>query len=151
MSSWGCTSLSLVAAYENSAIGRPSCTWCVVLCLGGLAHTFVCAYFPNNNQERGCLTCNILLVPRCFCIVVLQSASLNFGCAWLSGRGVVAKITSVVCNRNLTFDGNLRRRTCIVHDCICLSDKAVRLTCKYASASLFIFVLRYPKSERTDA
>ena len=30
-----------------------------------------------------------------------------------------------------------------------LSDEAARLTCKYASASLFIFVLRYPKLERT--
>ena len=79
------------------------------------------------------------------------SASLNFGCAWLSGRGVVATITSVVFNRNLAFDGNLRRRTCIVHDSVCLLDKAARPTCKYASASLFISVLRYPKSERTDA
>ena len=32
-----------------------------------------------------------------------------------------------------------------------LWDKAARPTCKYASASLFISVLRYPKSERTDA
>ncbi|XP_062507948.1 replication protein A 70 kDa DNA-binding subunit-like isoform X2 [Corticium candelabrum] len=61
---------------------------------------------------------------------VLQSASLNFGCAWLSGHGVVAKITSVVFNRNLVFDGNLRRRTCIVHDPVCLSDKAARPTCR---------------------
>ena len=92
-----------------------------------------------------------MLVSQCFCIVVLQSDSLNFGCAWLNGRGVVAKITSVVFNRNLAFDGNLRRRTCIVHDSVCLSEEAARLTCKYASASLFIFVLRYPKSEQTDA
>ena len=71
------------------------------------------------------LTSNILLVPQCFCIVVLQSASLNFWCAWLSGRGVVAKMTktfSVVFNRNLAFDGNLQRGTCIVHDSVCLSD-----------------------------
>ena len=84
-------------------------------------------------------------------MVVLQSSSLNFGCEWLSGRDVVAKITSVVFNRNLAFDGNLRRRTCIVHDSVCLSEEAARLTCKYGSTSLFIFVLRYPKSERTDA
>ena len=72
--------------------------------------------------------------------MVLQSASLNVWCAWLSGRGVVARITSVVFNRNLAFDGNLRRGTCIVHDRVCLSDEAARLTCKYTSASLFIFV-----------
>ena len=64
---------------------------------------------------------------------------------------MVAKIASVVFKRNLALDGNLRRRTCIVHDSVCLSDKAARPTCKYASESLFISVLRYPKSERTDA
>ena len=52
---------------------------------------------------------------------------------------------------DLALDGNLRRGTCIVHDSVCLSDEAARLSCKYASASLFIFVLRYPKSERIDA
>ena len=87
--------------------------------------------------------------------VFLHSVSavclLEFGCGWLSGRGVVAKITIVVFNRNLAFDGNLRRRTCIVHDSVCLSDEAARLTCKSAIASPFIFVLRYPKSERADA
>ena len=93
-----------------------------------------------------------MLVPQCFWIVILQSAGLNFGCAWLSGRGVVAKITSVVFNRNLALDENLRRGTCIVHDSVCLSDEAARLTCKYASASLFIFVLRYPsQSEQTPS
>ena len=37
------------------------------------------------------MTCNILLVSQCFCVVALQSDSLNFRCVWLSGRGVVAK------------------------------------------------------------
>ena len=32
-----------------------------------------------------------------------------------------------------------------------LSERVARPTYKYASASLFISVLRYPKSERTDA
>ena len=81
-----------------------------------------------------------MLVPQYFCIVVLQSASLNFRCALLSGRGVVAKITNVVFNRNLALDGNLRSETCIVHDSVCLSDEAAWLTCKYACASLFNFV-----------
>ena len=81
-----------------------------------------------------------MLVPQCFCIVVLQSAGLNFWCAWLSGCDVVAKITSVVSNRKLAVDGKLRRGTCIVHDSVCLSDEAALLTCKYASASLVIFV-----------
>ena len=35
------------------------------------------------------LTCNIFLGPRCFCTVVLQTDSLNFRCAWLSGRVAV--------------------------------------------------------------
>ena len=76
---------------------------------------------------------------------------LEFLVAWLSSHVVVAKITSVVFNRNLALDGNLRRGTCNVYDSISLSDEAARLTCYYASASLFIFVLRYLKSERTDA
>ena len=65
--------------------------------------------------------------------MVLQSDSLNFLCAWLSGRGVVANIASVVVNRNLALGGNLRGGTCIVHDSVCLSDEAARLTCQYDS------------------
>ena len=45
-------------------------------------------------------------------------------------------------NRNLRFDRNLRRERCsIVHGSVCLSDEAARLTCKYVSASLFIYVM----------
>ena len=82
--------------------------------------------------------------------MVLQSASLDFGFAWLSGRDVVAKITIVVFNRNLTLDGNFAKGNVHCPYNVCLADEAARLTCKYATASLFIFVLRYPKSERTD-
>ena len=85
---------------------------------------------PGVSKERedvAVLTCNILLVPLCFCIVVLQSDSLNFWCAWLSGHSVVAKTTSAVFNRNLALHGNLQRETCIVHDSVSLSDKAADL------------------------
>ena len=83
------------------------------------------------------LTCNILLVSQCFCIVMLPSDSLNFRCAWLNGRGVVAKITPTEIWRSTGIcEGE---RTCIVHGSVCLSDEATESTFARACFLMLMF------------